>query len=235
MPDEEKIKIQASRKGNLKPLAGLFSGLGFTKIAFVSDTLSVEKIKGQDLRGNPYLEYKVDFKPDSIELTYSIPPNRSKTSRLIEVLPTFLNVLQVAEEYYAIPPSSIYSSINTVLGEVSKVIDKDATELSTAFTELQAKHHDLAAKYKDLVRSSEANTRILLESEQKREELEKRLGKMNGMSDDLLKESLYNWIKMHGGTIDIKEFSKANTLAFTRAEEGLNLLLHEGYIRRRFE
>jgi hypothetical protein len=235
MPDDERIKIAASRRGNLKPLAGLFSGLGFTKIAFVGDTLSIEKIKGQDLRGNPYLEYKVDFRPNDIELVFSIPPNRSRMSRLLEVLPTFLNILQVSEEYYNIPPSSIYSSVNAVISELSKVIDHDALELSTQLSELQNKHNDMTAKYSDLVRTSEANTRILLECEQKKDELEKRILRMNGMSDDLLKESLFNWIKMHGGTIDIKEFSKANQLAFSRAEEGLNMLLHDGYIRRRFE
>ena len=55
------------------------------------------------------------------------------------------------------------------------------------------------------------------------------------MGDDLLKESLYNWVKVHGGTIDVREFSKANSVAITRAEEGLNMLIKEGYIRRRFE
>ena len=235
MPDEERIRIAASRKGSLKPLAGLFSGLGFSKISFMSDTLAIEKIKGQDLRGNPYLEYQIEFRPDEIELVFSIPENRSRVSRLIEVLPTFLNILRVSEEYYSIAPSCVYSSVNEVITELSKVVDHDASEMSTQFTELQARHTDLVAKYNDLVRSSEANTRILLECEQKREELEKRISKMNGMSDDLLKESLFNWIKMHGGTIDIKDFAKANNIAHTRAEDGLNLLLHGGYIRRRFE
>ena len=58
---------------------------------------------------------------------------------------------------------------------------------------------------------------------------------MSGMSDDLLKESLYNWIKLHGGTIDIREFSKSHSVALSRSEEGLNMLIREGFIRRRLE
>jgi hypothetical protein len=85
------------------------------------------------------------------------------------------------------------------------------------------------------VRSEEANTRILLECEHKRDELQKKLTALTGMSDDLLKETLFNWIRIHGGTIDVREFSKANSVALTRTEDGLNMLIREGFIRRRFE
>ena len=108
-------------------------------------------------------------------------------------------------------------------------------EFSTQLSELQTKYSDMSAKYDDLVRSGEANTRLLLECERKRDEMQKKLTRLSGMGDDLLKESLYNWIKLHNGTIDIREFAKANSVAVTRAEEGLNMLIREGYIRRRFE
>jgi hypothetical protein len=141
----------------------------------------------------------------------------------------------VAEDYYDVRPTAIFSHINAILSELSKIVDRDAAEFATQLSELQAKHNDLLARYKDIVRSSEGNTRILLECERKRDELAKKLGQLTGMSDDLLKESLYNWIKLHSGTIDVREFSKAYSLSIKRAEEGLDLLIREGYIRRRFE
>ncbi|MBI5227473.1 hypothetical protein HY988_02690 [Candidatus Micrarchaeota archaeon] len=229
---EETIKIIASRKKPLKPLASLFGSLGFSKISYSENALSVEKIKGEDLKGKPYVEYSIVFKPDSIDLTYSLPPNKNRVSRLVELIPTFLDVLQVAEDYYAIKPSSIYFQINSVLAQASKIIDREAVEFSSQLTDLQTKYNDLSAKYNDLVRSSEANTRILLESEQKADELRKRISKLSGMSDELLKQTLYEWVKIHGGTIDIKEFAKANSLSPSRAEEGLNQLIQEGYIKR---
>lgn len=232
---EEKISVLATQKKSLNGLATLLSELGFTKIAYLKKGLSIEKIKGQDLKGKPYLEYRVEFNEDSINLVYSLPMHRSKMARLLELMPTFLNIIQVAEEYYDVKPSSIYAHITAVLAEVSKILDRDAVEFSTQLSELQGKHADLSAKYEDLVRSSEANTRILLECEQKKDELEKKLAKLSGMSDDLLKESLYNWIKIHGGTIDVREFSKAHSIAVNRAEDGLNMLIQDGYVRRRFE
>ena len=232
---EEKIMVAAAQKKPLKNLASLLSGLGFTRISYGNNLLSVEKIKGADLQGRPYLEYRIEFGPDSIAFIYSFSAKHSKISRLLDLIPTFLNILQVAEEYYDVRPTSIFSHINALLSETSKIIDRDALEFSTQLSELQSRHTDLNAKYEDLVRSGEANTRLLLECERKRDELQKKLSKLSGMGDDLLKESLYNWVKVHGGTIDVREFSKANSVAITRAEEGLNMLIKEGYIRRRFE
>lgn len=232
---EEKIVVSATQRKPLKSLAGLLSGLGFTRIVYSSNTLSVEKIKGADLQGRPYLEYRIEFKPSAITFIYSFSAKHSKIARLLDLMPTFLNILQVAEEYYEVRPTSIFSPVNALLTETSKIIDRDALEFSTQLSELQAKYNDLSSKYGDLVRSGEANTRLLLECERKRNELQKKLNKLSGMGDDLLKESLYNWIKVHGGTIDVREFSKANSIALTRSEEGLNMLIREGYIRRRFE
>ncbi|MBN1169513.1 hypothetical protein JXA56_00670 [Candidatus Micrarchaeota archaeon] len=230
---EEKIIVKCQQKKNLKSLATLLSGLGFTKISYAKGRLIIEKTKGRDLRGQPYLEYRVEFKDDTLEFTYSLSGKRSKNARLLELMPTFLNILQVAEEYYDIQPTQLFSHINTVLLELSKIVDHDAVEFSTQLTDLQEKHADISKKYDDLVRSSEAGTRILLECERKRDELQKKLSQLSGMSDDLLKETLYNWIKVHGGSIDIREFSKANSVSVSRTEEGLDQLIREGYIRRR--
>jgi transcriptional regulator of NAD metabolism len=98
---------------------------------------------------------------------------------------------------------------------------------------MNEKYTDIKAKYDDLVRSSEANTRLLLEAEQKNEELSKTVERLSGVSDELLMENIYGWIKVHGGSIDIREFSKANNTTPARTEEGLNLLIKEGYIKRR--
>ncbi|MBU0532938.1 hypothetical protein KKB44_05595 [Candidatus Micrarchaeota archaeon] len=232
---EEKIVTAAKQKKNLKTLSTLLGDLGFTKISYSTKLLSVEKIKGRDLKGQPYLEYRVEFKPNSIEFTFSCSAKRNKLARMLTLLPTFLNILQVAEDYYDVNPTSIFPQINDVISEVSKVLNRDALEFSTELSELQTKHQELNAKYEDLVRSSEANTRILLECERKRDEVQKQLNHLTGMTDDLLKESLYNWIKLHSGTIDVREFSKAHSVAISRVEEGLNMLINNGYIRRRFE
>jgi hypothetical protein len=233
--EEEKIVIKAKLKKGLKSLARLMGELGFSKISFNKSQLTVEKIKGHDLRGKPFLEYRMEFKENSIVLSYNVPPKKNKRAVLLELLPTFLGILQVAEEYYDMAPSAVYSHVNSVLKEMLKIVDKDSTELSTALSDLEAKHAELTAKYDVLVSSSEANAKILMECERKRDELAKRVEMLTKLSDEALKESLYEWIRMHGGSINVKEFAKSNAVSIPRVEEGLNNLISEGFIKRRID
>ncbi len=232
---EEKIKVKAEKKKGLNAMASLLGSLGFTKISYSKDLLIVEKMRGYDLKGKPELEYKISFAPNMIELAYDVPEKKNKRGRLLEVLPVFLNVLQLSEDYYDIKPSAIYFEINSTISEILKLTSKDAIDLSTELSEIQAKYRSLEAKYADILRSSEENARILLECERKRDELSKRVEKLEKMSDEALKETLYDWIKMHGGTINIREFSKLHRVSIARVEEGLNMLITEGFIKRRFE
>ncbi len=232
---EEKIKVKTTKKKGLNELATLLGNLGFTKIAYSKDMLTVEKMRGYDLKGNPELEYRISFAPTYVELTYDVPPKKNKRARLLEVLPVFLNVLQLSEDYYEFRPSSVYFEINSVLTEVLKLMNKDAIVLSTELSEVDSRYRSIAAKYDDLVRSSEENARILIECERKRDELAKRVEQLEKMSDEALKEALYDWIKLHNGSINVREFAKIHRVAIPRVEEGLNLLITEGFIKRRFE
>jgi len=231
----EKIKIKAARRKNLNELASLMGNLGFTKISYSKEKLSIEKMKGFDLKGNPELDYTIVFGPNNVELSYNVPAKKNARGRLLEVLPVFLNVLQLAEQYYDIKPSAIYFEINSTISEMLKLTNKDAVDLSTELSEIDAKHKSLEAKYADLLRSSEENARILLECERKRDELSKRVEQLEKMNDEALKETLYEWIKLHNGMINIREFAKLQRISIPRVEEGLNMLITEGYIKRRFE
>ncbi len=231
----EKIKVKAVSRKSLNHLATLMGNLGFTKISYSKDKLSIEKVKEFDLKGKPGLDYMIVFDNNLIELSYSVPPKRNSRGRLLEILPVFLNVLQLAEDYYDIKPSAIYFEINSTISEMLKLANKDAIDLSTELSEIQAKHKSLEAKYADILRSSEENARILLECERKRDELSKRVEQLEKLSDEALKETLYDWIKLHNGTMNIREFAKLHRIPIPRVEEGLNLLITEGYIKRRFE
>lgn len=233
--DEGGIVIQAKAKKGLSSLAQLMGELGFSKIAYHKNQLVVEKVRGHDLSGKPFVEYTAAFREDSIAFTYNIPPRKNKRAVLLELMPTFLSMLQVAEDYYDILPSAVYGPVNEVMKEAMKVVDREAAEFSTSLSELEAKHAELTAKYDSLVRSSEANARILMECERRRDELAKRVEMLTKVSDEFLKESLYEWIRMHGGSINVKEFSKANVIPVPRVEEGLNCLISEGFIKRRLD
>jgi hypothetical protein len=232
---EERITVPASRKGQLAKLASALGELGFTSITYTNERLVVERVQGEDLKGKPNLDYRITFLESTIEMVYGIPPNVSKRVRMLELLPVLMNVLTLSEDYYEVKPSAIFSHLIGLLSDISKVVGRDAVELSAELEELKAKADSLNARYQDLVGSSEENARILLECERRRDELRELLEKLRAMSDERLREELYNWLKMHNGDIDIMEFGKASSVPPGRVEDGLNMLIKEGYIKRKVE
>jgi hypothetical protein len=232
---EEKITIRAARKKSLKSLSSLLGELGFSKIVLSKDRLSVERITGEDLKGKPNLDYKAIFLDDSIEFIYGIPPKVSKRTRQLELLPLFLDILALCEDFYDIKISMVFSQIQELFADMRKVVGKDAIELSAELEDLRSRYDSLNSRYKDLVGSSEANARILLECERRRDELMNLVNKLRAMSDERLQEEIYIWLKMHNGNIDLHEFGSAHDLAPSRVEEGLDMLIKQGFIKRRIE
>lgn len=232
--DEEKITIRAKRKRTLAKLAPTLGELGFSRVEFRNDRLVVEKSQGEDLAGKKQLHYKIAFKEKEIEFTYSIPPGLSRRARVLEIFPVLLNAVRLAEEYYDISPSSMFNPISELLGEMEQVTSRDAIEMSAELDATRERLASMTKRYEDLVKSSEANARILIECEHRRDELGRRIKTLDTMGDESLKETLFAWLKVHGGSIDMSEFSKAhNGLSYKRIEEGLNMLIHEGYLKKK--
>jgi len=232
---EEKIVISALRKKQLSQLATQLGELGFTMISYSNDRLVVEKVLGEDLKGKPNLDYRIVFYESSINFIYGVPPSVSRRARMLGLMPLLLNVLNLSEDYYDMKPSAIFSPIKELLVDLSKVVDKDSVELSAELEDLKAKFNSMNARYNDLVGSSEENARILLECERRRDELRNLVEKLRALSDDRLREELYLWLRMHSGSIDVREFGKVHSVSPGRVEEGLDMLIKEGFIKRKVE
>lgn len=233
---EEKIIIQAKRKRKIGKLTGLLRELGFTNVKTIGNDIVAEKLLGESLSSKQaLLDYRIIFGKNNIELQFSIPQKESRKKRMLTLFPIFLNAALLAEDEYEIRVSTIFNQVNVFLSDVSKVIDKDTVDLASELSELKTKYDDLSKKYAELVRSSEENARLLLECERRRDELHQRTHNLEKLSDEALKEELYKWVKIHEGTINLEEFCKAYNMPTKRAEEGLELLVREGYIKKRAE
>ena len=144
-----------------------------------------------------------------------------------------LNVFRIISTHYDVTVSSVYPFYYALLNSLSDALEKEKLEAISELNALKSKHVSLDKKYKDLVRSSEQNARILVEAERKKEELEDKLKKMEGVNDEVLQERLFEWIRTHDGEINTHEFARINSTPVGRVEEGLNQLIKNGYIKRR--
>ncbi len=230
---EEIIKIKAKRTKPLKDLTPMLGALGFSKLNYARDTLTLEKTESEDLSGKPYMFYKIELAPNNITIRYMLPSPERRMSRSLEMGLLSLNLFRIITTHYDISVSSVYPFYYALLNTLSTALDKEKLESISELNSLRIKHVSLDKKYKDLVRSSEQNARILVETERKNEELSERIQKMEGVNDEVLQERLFEWIRTHDGEINIYDFAKINSLPVGRIEQGLNMLIKNGYIKRR--
>jgi hypothetical protein len=230
---EEIIKIKAKRLKPLKDLTPMLGSLGFTMLRYTKDDLIVEKVESEDLSGKPYLFYKIELGPDSILVRYLLPSPERRVHRSLEMGLLSLNLFRIISTHYDVTVSSVYPFYYALLTSLSEALDKEKLEAISELSTLKSRYVSLDKKYKDLVRSSEQNARILVEAERQNEELTDKLRKMEGLNDELLQERLFEWIRTHDGEINVHDFAKINAVPVGRAEQGLNLLIKNGYIKRR--
>ena len=79
---------------------------------------------------------------------------------------------------------------------------------------------------------NEKQSKLLMESERRAEEMGERISRLEGMDDDSLMEELCSWIATHSGELDASEFARVHCVPSARIEEGLDRLLKGGFIAR---
>jgi hypothetical protein len=230
---EEIIKIKAKRTTPLKSLIPMLGSLGFSKVQYLKDKLIVERVESEDLSGKPYLFYRIEMASDSIVIRYVLPSPQRRLLRGLEMGLLSLNVFRIISTHYSVSVSAVYPFYYSLLTSLSEALGKQKLEAVSELNSLRSRHVSLEKKYRDLVRSSEQNARILVEAERKNEELTGRISKMEGLNDEVLQERLFEWIRTHDGEINMYEFGKINEIPIGRVEQGLDLLIKQGYIKRR--
>ena len=226
------IVIDAKRKKALKGLQKEMGSLGFNKIQ-LKKKLVVEKSKGKDMKGEKALDYRITFGEKQIVFEYNLPEGISARRKELENFSILLNALLIAKEFYRIDAGPLYTKMIDAIADLEKVVEKEGIDYTMEIDGNNKKYEMLKKRYDELVRSNEENARILLESERRREELRKKVESLEGMSEDSLKEELYNWLKLHSGTINVYDFANQFNVSKKRIEQGLNVLINEGYIKRK--
>ena len=228
--EEKSITLKGKALVPFSHLREKFDGLGMSRIKSDQAKLELEKIESSDLRGNPHHFYRATFYPDKLVFAYSVGLEKSK--RTIDSLFVLANLITLCEGAYEIGAEEMHRFLLPLLNDLKEILNSEPFATTQKFLELQEKHASLEKKYGDMAISSERNTRILLECEKKRDEYYERIKKLEGMGDDLLRQEIFIWLKTHAGELDISQFSKAFGIPPQRAEEGLEYLLKNGYIRK---
>ena len=229
--NEATLTLKGKQKRDFSKLKSVLEELGFTSIAARKDRLSVEKIEISDLKGNAHHSYKATFYSNRLVFSYSLGSNRQK--RDLDAFTVLINLLKVSEDFYTISAGELRTQFLELIGHVRSTVDSESHSTAHDVLDLREKYDSLEKKYRDLVLSSEQNARILLDCEKKKNEYHGRMEALEGMSDESLSQEIFKWLKTHSGEISISGFAKSYSVPTARVEEGLELLLRKGYIKKK--
>lgn len=229
--EEISITLKGRALKDFQKLKSHLAETGFSTIKVEKKKLEAEKIETSDLKGTPQHSFRVIFQPDKLTFSYSVGADRQK--RTLAALSVLLNLLKYCETFYLVKAGELNDPLSPELEKMRSLLDVESYATARQLSEMEEKYLSLEKKYKDLVLSSEQNARILLECEKKKSEYSDRISELEAMDDEALAQEIFNWLKLHSGEISVPQFSKSYGVPGARVEEGLELLLKKGYIRKK--
>ncbi|VVB58785.1 Uncharacterised protein [Candidatus Anstonella stagnisolia] len=223
------FSLSGVRKMSPQKLAYELATLGFASIEEKGDMLAVSMVQGEDIDGKPHLFFRYVFLKNSIECEYSIPKPSSAQRRKMECLRELLDIL-CACNCFVPDAHGFFAALSGMLSDGCELINADVTRISNACAKLEEENEALRKKCGLLLASNEKNEMAARGESLRNATLAARVAKLEGVSLQTLSEEIYDWIRTHGGLIDVREFARQQGVSTARVEEGIDYLLKGGYI-----
>lgn len=221
-----------TRKISAARLCEQLAPLGFASLQETENSLEVTMVQGEDIGGEPHLFFRYCFGKSSIKCEYSIPEGASPQKRKMECTRGLFDIL-CTSDFFQPQPQGFFAALSGTLSEGCELIGEDLTRLSNTCSKLEEENAALRQKCSLLLASSEKNERAAREESLRCASLSSRITQLEGHSLQTLSEELYDWIRAHGGMLDVREFSRQHNVSAARVEEGIDYLLKVGYIGRK--
>jgi hypothetical protein len=225
----EQCVIPISFTEKFQPEAARLSGLGFSSVAVSDAKITIRKNSSSDIFGRPHLFIEIEISKDKALVSYSVPLESDPACRQLQAAALFLRVLAL------LPGASISAggSASVLLPPIetaARIAGTNYQGISKKYSEARSEAADLATKNSALQKSSEENALATIELQRQLSALSSRIKELESVTDPTLCEMVFDWISSHRGSFDAAQFSKANGVPPSRAEEGLDLLLCSGAI-----
>ena len=224
------FKISAKLKTSIKDVSTALRSISFLEVAQEKDGASAAYVESRDINRIPYLFSILRLTDDSIELEYTIPSGISPKKRRLDMVRYFMNLVTLLSTHYTIDTKVILQIMENVVKDATDSVGTEYSKLYTEYDTMKKELDDVKRKLKRLEDDNNALRRENYDVKGRNDELMLRLGKLENLTDDVLRAKVQEWIVEQNGEINIVEFSKVNNVNEVRVEEVLNQLVTEGYI-----
>jgi hypothetical protein len=229
-PKVDGFKVKAKIKGSLKDISQLLRTISFLEVASEKDAVNALYVESRDINKNPYLFSILKAKKNELEVLYTIPPEIAPRKRKLDVIRYLLNILTLIDDVYQVDTKIVFQLLETAVKDLLESVTMDYSKLYTTYDSLKKEVDDLRKKVSRLNDQNEALMSQNYELKSSNDELKLRVSELRGLSDEVLRAKLQEWVLEHDGVINILEFTKIHDVAESRVESMLNKLVAEGYL-----
>jgi hypothetical protein len=207
------------------------SPLGFDSVSVSRRGALARRVQGTDISGRPFLFVELQAERDRLVLRYSCPAGFDERIRRLNACLMLLYVLQAQPEIRPDPPA-LAALISPSLESASQVASSQYEQLFKKCADLLSERAELSSQNSRLLRASEEAASNCLALEQALSRLQSRIAALEAVPDAALRELLLEWLSTHRGTFDAPACSRSLGIPAARCEEGLEMLLKSGAIRK---
>jgi hypothetical protein len=230
------FRILAQRAGGVSSLIQELSMLSFLKI--VQDANEPEivialNVEGRDIQKNPYLFTIVYFRPQTIDILYTLLPGSSPKKRKLDVIRQSLNILTMTSSTYRIDLKYLYQMVEGAISDMNEFVSSDYDRLFSQYDSLKSETDLMKKRVKDLSDAHSTLSKENYDLKVKNDELTLKVRGLETYSDSVLGMKIQEWIAEHNGEMNLAEFSHVHTVPESRVEQLLNKLISEGYLETR--
>jgi hypothetical protein len=232
-PEVRGFRINAKRVSRAEDLIKQLSQISFISYTIDpndSKTIIALNVEARDISNNPYNFSIIYFKPNEIDVIYTITPKKSSKLRKLEVLSYVLNILSFCADIYSIKIEQLAQITENILLDATEYFSMDYQELYTKYDRLKEENEGLNKKIKMVEDSKKELENEVYTLKNKMQELNAKLQGLEKYSDDVLALKIQEWIAEHNGEFNLAEFAKIYNVPETRVEQILNNLIAEGYL-----
>jgi hypothetical protein len=229
-PQVKGFKLPARRIKDLSEITNTLSSLSSLQLSVEGDYVVALNVESRDIKKNPYLFSIVYFRPNEIEMDYTLVPGISQRKRKIEVFKHFLDILTLVGHTYEIDHKQFYQVIRSTLTDITEFASSTYDEIYSKYDILNSESLYLQRKIETLSASLSKLTNETFELKAKNDELVLRLKELESPSDDTLRVKIQEWLELHHNEINITEFAKIYNVLESRVEHLLNSMVTQGYL-----
>ncbi|MEM4295496.1 MAG: hypothetical protein QXI89_01895 [Candidatus Anstonellales archaeon] len=230
-PEIITLTLKVIKQANINDVYNVISSLSGFKIYKTQKAVYVAIVEKEDVEKRPTKFIIVEFLQDSINMHFTVSEDESSSIRKLEVISKALPIIELVLDSYSLSIKPLLSIVDSALTEMLHKFTREMKDVLIENDRLRDKIVEQSSKIKRQEEQIKELTSKLYEINSENAELRLKLGKYEKPSQEALESMLMDWIKEHGGTIDIAEFSRINNVPISRIEDTLNGLVNKGFIK----